>query len=75
MKTILTEIFCFIETNDNTKEMYLVDWFEQNKNKLLEAEKKQIEKSFNDGWKLFENKQKGNKYFGENYYKETYENI
>jgi hypothetical protein len=74
MKTVLKEIFEYIELNDNSKEMYLVDWFEQNKNKLLEAEKKQIENSFNDGWKLFENKQKGNNYFGDIYFKEKYFN-
>lgn len=73
MKTILTEIFEFINTNDNSKEMYLVGWFEQNKNKLLQAEQEQIENAFDKGWNLFENKTKGNKYFGNSYFKEHYE--
>lgn len=73
MKTILKEIFEYIELNENTKEMYLTQWFEINKMKLLEAEQKQIENAFDEGWKLFENKTKGNKYFGNNYYKEKYE--
>jgi len=74
MKTVLKEIFEYIELNDNTKEMYLIQWFEINKTKLLEAEKEQIENAFDEGWKLFENKTKGNNYFGNNYYKEQYEN-
>ena len=42
MKTILNEIYEYLNTNDNTKEMYLIQWFEINKIKLLEAEKEQI---------------------------------
>lgn len=72
MKTVLKEIFEYIELNDNSKEMYLIDWFEQNKIKLLEAEKQQIENAFDKGWNLFENKTKGNKYFGNNYYNDNF---
>ena len=73
MKTVLKEIFEYIDLNDNSKEMYLVDWFEQNKTKLLEAEKIQIETAYNSGWTHQENRTKGNKYFGNNYYTENYE--
>jgi hypothetical protein len=74
MKTILNEIYEYLNTNDNTKEMYLIQWFEINKIKLLEAEKEQIENSYNAGWRDFENKTKGNKYFGNNYYNDNFKN-
>jgi len=51
MKTILNEIYEHLNTNDNTKEMYLIQWFEINKIKLLEAEKEQIETAFSFGYK------------------------
>lgn len=74
MKTILNEIYEYLNTNDNTKEMYLIQWFEINKIKLLEAEKEQIENSYNAGWIDFENKTKRNKYFGNNYYNDNFKN-
>ena len=37
MKTILNEIYEYLNTNDNTKEMYLIQWFEINKTSICFA--------------------------------------
>lgn len=70
-KTVLTEIFEYLEFQENSNPLYLINWLESNKEILLKREENEIKKAYHDGWVFAENKTKGvyleDKYFNDNY--------